>query len=85
MKRQRQQSPRHNVGTNVEQTATKPKLYIIYIYIFFFSSDAARFYPHIPRVGEHTVPPEWLSCMRMDPARAAHSAIRGVLAVPVMV
>ena len=34
------------------------------------------------RVGEQTVPAEWLSCIRIEPARVRHSSIRGVLAVP---
>ena len=33
-------------------------------------------------MGEQTVPAEWLSCMRIEPGREAHSAIRGVFAVP---
>lgn len=34
------------------------------------------------RVGEQTVPEECESCISTEPFRAAHSAIRGVFAVP---
>ena len=34
------------------------------------------------RVGEHTVPDECESCIKIDPGRLAHSAMRGVFAVP---
>ena len=34
------------------------------------------------RVGEQTVPPECESCISMEPARLAHAAMCGVLAVP---
>ena len=34
------------------------------------------------RVGEQTVPPEWKSCIMIDPLALAHASMFGVCAVP---